>query len=366
MRQLAAITTISAVALAARAGSEPAAAKEYYAGKNITVLVGFSAGGGTDTAARIMTKHFGKYIPGKPGVQVKNMPGAGSIRAHNFTYEKAKPDGFTIMYTPVQFSAQLFEAKGVRFEYGKFSLVGALKGSPFVMFARTDSVPGGLKKPADFINATDVRFAGIRPTVTLDMLGRTSLDLLGMKFTYIPGYRGAAKIRPAIRSGEANAAVHGLVGWRSGVEPTMGKAGIVKALWYYPLKNDRGHFVKSPLIPEMKSFLEIYKEIKGTEPSGPFWDALKLVLDLRGIMTNLFVGPPGMNKEALAALRVGFREMVKDGANIAQQKKSIGFACKEVPQNTATKFIANLDQTDPKLIEFWKNYIRKATKKKKK
>ncbi len=38
----------------------------------------------------------------------------------------------------------------------------------------------------------------------------------------------------------------------------------------------------------------------------------------------------------------------------------------EVPQNTATKFIANLDQTDPKLIEFWKNYIRKATKKKKK
>ncbi len=357
---------LSAVALAAVLALQPAAAKDYYEGKRITVLVGFSAGGGTDTAARILTKHYSKYVPGNPKIQVKNMPGAGSIKAHNFVYERAKPDGLTIMYTPVQFSAQLFGVKGVRFEYAKFSLIGALKGSPFVMFARTDSIPGGLSNPADFMKANNVRFAGIRPTVTLDMLGRTSLDLLGIKFRYIPGYRGAAKIRPAIRSNEANAAVHGLVGWRSGVEPTMGKEGIVKALWYYPLKNDQGQFVKSPLVPEMKTFLEVYREVKGKDPSGPYWDALKLVLDLRGVMTNVFVGPPGMNKEAVAALQAGFGKMITDPANIAQQNKSIGFAYGGVSNATARNFIANLDKVDPKVVAFWKGYIKKASKRKKK
>lgn len=364
MRNFGKLVAVSAAVFAA-AAPQTAAAKEYYAGKTITVLVGFSAGGGTDTAARILTKHYAKYVPGNPKMQVKNMPGAGSIKAHNFVYERAKPDGLTILYTPVQFSAQLFRSKGVRFEYKKYSLIASLKGSPFVMFARTDSVAGGLKNPADFINAKNVRFAGIRPTVTLDMLGRTSLDLLGIKYIYIPGYRGAAKVRPAIRSNEANAAVHGLVGWRSGVEPTMAKEGIVKALWYYPLKNERGQFVKSPLVPEMKTFLEVYREIKGKDPSGPYWDALKLVLDLRGVMTNLFLGPPGMNKEAVAALSVGFRKMIKDPAAIAQQKKSIGFAYSGVPLETARSFIANLNKTDPKVIEFWKGYIKKASKRKK-
>ncbi len=345
---------------------QPAVAKDYYAGKRITVLVGFSAGGGTDTAARILTKHFAKYVPGNPKIQVKNMPGAGSIKAHNFVYERAKPDGLTILYTPVQFSAELFAAKGVRFQYAKYSLIGALKGSPFVMFARTDSIPGGLKNPADFANAKNVRFAGIRPSVVLDMLGRTSLDLLGIKYRYIPGYRGAAKIRPAIRSNEANTAVHGLVGWRSGVEPTMGKEGIVKALWYYPLKNDQGQFVKSPLVPEMKTFLEVYREIKGKDPSGPYWDALKLVLELRGVVTNVFVGPPGMNTEAVAALQAGFDKMITDPANIAQQKKSIGFAYEKVSNETARRFIADLNKVDPKVVAFWKDYIKKASKRKKK
>ncbi len=57
---------LNAALLTAVLALQPAAAKDYYAGKRITVLVGFSAGGGTDTAARILTKHYAKYVPGNP------------------------------------------------------------------------------------------------------------------------------------------------------------------------------------------------------------------------------------------------------------------------------------------------------------
>jgi tripartite-type tricarboxylate transporter receptor subunit TctC len=341
--------------------SSDAQAKEYYEGKTVTVLVGFSAGGGTDTAARIFSKHFGKHIPGKPHMVVKNMPGGGSIKAHNFLFEKAKPDGLTILYTPVQFPAQVLGSIGVRFDYARFTWVGPLIGESFMMFARTDIVPGGIKKSSDFIKAKRVKFAGIRPTVALDMLGRPTLDLLGIKYTYIPGYRGAAKIRLAIRAGEANVAVHGLIGWRSGVEPTMAKEGIVKALWYYPLKDEKGNFVKSPTISDMPTFIDVYKEIYGKEPSGPYWEALKFLLDLRGTVTNVFVGPPNMNKNALAALRTGFGKMIRDPGAIADQKKSIGFNYKPVSIAVAEKFVAGLKNVDPNVVKFWKDYIAQAT-----
>ena len=45
-------------------------------------------------------------------------------------------------------------------------------------------------------------------------------------------------------------------------------------LWYYPLKNEQGQFVKSKLTPDFLSYLDVYKEITGKEPSGPHWKFL--------------------------------------------------------------------------------------------
>ncbi|MDP2268571.1 MAG: hypothetical protein Q8K46_05310, partial [Deltaproteobacteria bacterium] len=59
-------------------------AAPYYAGKVITIIVGYSPGGGYDRMARIMAKHLPNYIPGKPTVLVQNMPGADSMIAANY------------------------------------------------------------------------------------------------------------------------------------------------------------------------------------------------------------------------------------------------------------------------------------------
>src|SRR3546814_17575010 len=73
----------------------PAAAQEkadaFFAGKQIELLIGTTPGGGYDTYGRLVARHMGDYIPGKPTLVPKNMPGAGSNKATGYIYNVA-PD----------------------------------------------------------------------------------------------------------------------------------------------------------------------------------------------------------------------------------------------------------------------------------
>ncbi len=71
-------------------------AAPYYQGKMITIIVGFSPGGGYDRLTRVLAKNLPRYIPGNPSIIVQNMPGASSILATNYLFNVVKPDGLTI------------------------------------------------------------------------------------------------------------------------------------------------------------------------------------------------------------------------------------------------------------------------------
>ena len=90
---------------------------DFYRGKQIDLIVGYGPSGGYDIYARLLARHFGRFIPGNPNVIVQNMPGAGSLRAVNYLYNAAPKDGTTI---------------------GMFSrnmpLIGLLGGNPNVQF----------------------------------------------------------------------------------------------------------------------------------------------------------------------------------------------------------------------------------------
>jgi hypothetical protein len=65
-------------AAAANAGFDEKAVSEFYKGKTVRIIVGFSAGGGYDAYSRVIGRHLHKHIPGNPTVLVDNMAGAGS------------------------------------------------------------------------------------------------------------------------------------------------------------------------------------------------------------------------------------------------------------------------------------------------
>src|SRR5262249_386633 len=138
---------------AALACASPAAAQsvaEFYAGKSINVLIGFSPGGGYDAYARTVARYMGRYIPGNPRLIPQNMPGAGSLRAVNFLYGVAPKDGTVIghfapgvMFEPLlgRQSAEL-----AQFEATKFTWLGSVSKEVSVCAFMTST---GIKTWAD-------------------------------------------------------------------------------------------------------------------------------------------------------------------------------------------------------------------------
>src|SRR5437667_9839914 len=68
-------------------------AQNFYAGKQITLVCGAAVGGGYDAHARLLARHLGRLIPGRPSIVVQNQPAAGSLVAANQIYNAAPKDG---------------------------------------------------------------------------------------------------------------------------------------------------------------------------------------------------------------------------------------------------------------------------------
>ena len=43
--------------------------------KTVTMIIGYAAGGGTDTVGRLVARFFAKHLPGTPIVVSRNVPG---------------------------------------------------------------------------------------------------------------------------------------------------------------------------------------------------------------------------------------------------------------------------------------------------
>ena len=345
----------AAVALAAVAGT-PAEA-QYYKGKSIALIVGFGPGSGVTSTARVFAKHFGKHIPGNPNVVVKNLPGAGSVKANNFVYEKARPDGLTLIFGPLFPFNEIISAPGVRYKFSNFTYIGGAFAAERVMFMRRDAVPGGAKTSADVMKAPKLRMVAGAASSPLSILSRPALDLLGLKYTFIPGHRGGGAVRNAVRNGTGNIAAHGLSGYTASVRGTQVKDGTSMPLWYFPLRNQDGTYQKTtPRVTDMPNFLDVYRQIKGKAPSGPHWKFFELVSELDTLQFVMF-GPPNMNKQAATDLSKAYELALKDPVLQADFKKVLGATHQYRSPEFANKYFATINDLEPEMVEYSKQYI---------
>jgi len=352
--------------LAGAAFTAMPAGAQYFKGKTITVLVGYSPGGGADTQSRLLTPYLARHVPGNPKMIVKNMTGGGGTKAQNFMYERAKKDGLTIVYTPSAAQSQLLERTGIRYDYGKIEIIGAMVGAPVMAYARKDLVPGGMKNPEDIVKAKGIKIGGRRASSPLDMFARGALDTLGVKYNYVPGYKGGSRVSACVRRNEVNMAGNGLDSWIARFAPSMmGDKACCIPLWYFQFRNADGTTSKSTT-GGLRSFEDVYRSIHGKAPSGPFWEKFKFLISLRSAVTHLYMGPPGMNKQALSDLRAGFDKMIKDPEAMAKQKKVLHNVYRAVSRESASKAFKSISQIDRSMVKFWKAYVKAGTKKKKK
>src|SRR5262245_66606098 len=73
-------------------GARAQSVEEFYKGKTVNLIIGYSVGGGYDLYARQLARHIGKYIPGRPTIVPQNMTGAGSLRAASYLYTAARSE----------------------------------------------------------------------------------------------------------------------------------------------------------------------------------------------------------------------------------------------------------------------------------
>jgi len=108
-------------------GTRAATAQDdFYRGKTVRIVVGYSAGGGFDTYSRAIARHLAKHVPGKPAVIVENMPGAAGLVAANSIYRAGRLDGLTIVnFQGTQVMGQILGREGVEFDARKFEWLGA-------------------------------------------------------------------------------------------------------------------------------------------------------------------------------------------------------------------------------------------------
>src|SRR6476661_8425912 len=108
----------------------PAQSQDFYTGKTISMSTHSTTGAGYDTYLRILSRHMGKYIPGRPTFVVLNQPGAGGLTALNYAARVAPQDGtFLTIVSQALLVIEATGGRGLQTSLGKFNWLGNLSQS---------------------------------------------------------------------------------------------------------------------------------------------------------------------------------------------------------------------------------------------
>jgi tripartite-type tricarboxylate transporter receptor subunit TctC len=310
-------TGLAAIALA---GTGPAKAG-FYDGKDVTVIINAGAGGGLTRSGRLFTNTMKKYLGKGTNMVIKNIAGAGGVKGMNFLAEKSKPNGLTVLWGTSQQMAQLLKLRGVRFDLSKLTVIGA-GSSSYVTLARSD-FPPGLKKAEDLLKVKKMIVGGRGTTDGLGLWARLPMQILGIDYRYVPGYRGQPKMNAAIRAKEIGLLSTGSTGYFAFYENTILKSGEGTALYYHSTLGPDGKFSNPGVFPKsLKHFSDFYKDTHGGKtPSGPLWEAYKWLSKFNSRpfgMYTLKATPP----DRIAALRGAFKKNLTDPDFLAGWRKA--------------------------------------------
>jgi len=321
---------------------------DHYAGKTLRIIIGLDAGGTVDTFARSFAGQLRKHIPGNPTILVQNMPGAGGKTATNFVYERAAPDGLTVLYGPWDPLAQALGDQGLRARYENFEFLGG-SGDIRILYARTEVVPGGLKVPTDIAKAQNLALGSLNPTDISGLLPHLALNVLGIKHKVVVGYRGGNDVFLAMQRGEINVHSTSITSYRSRAAAFI-TSGQGRGVAYLVPVDDSGRYENSPFITDMPTFPDLHKELRGAMPSGPMWDALNWLTNQIGELTYVGLAPPATNAELLAILRKAYAAAANDPDFIKETTKRYGLPYSYIDVARGRGILRSLADVQPSVL----------------
>ncbi|HEU4341819.1 MAG TPA: tripartite tricarboxylate transporter substrate-binding protein [Candidatus Binatia bacterium] len=318
------------------------AAAPFYEGKTMRIIVGAAPGGGFDTYSRTIARHMGKYIPGRPGIIVENMPGAGFVVAVNHLYNVAKPDGLTIgNWIGTLVVAQAVGRKGLEFDVRKFEYLGSpVKNHDTCVFTKASGITS-----IDHWRAskTPVKLGSTPPGASTYENSIILKEALGLPIQIVAGYKGTSEIRLAAEAGE----VAGLCGlsWAS-----------AKSTWRKALDSGEALVVLQNTPTAHSELPNVPLAINQAKTE----EAKKLIqagIHDASAITYLYSLPPGTPKDRVQLLRQAFLETMKDPEFLAEAKKA-NLDLDPASGGDLEKIVANFFKLEPSLASKLKEILK--------
>jgi tripartite-type tricarboxylate transporter receptor subunit TctC len=328
MRLHAAAATLLTLAASIASGAALAADDGFYKGRNVSVVVGFSPGGGFDAYARVFARHLGAHIPGNPDVIVENMPGAGSLTAVRYLDSTAPKDG-TVMVTFNQglIIQALTDPGHVKLDMRNFDWVGSISSDFRICYAWAAT---GIKSWADVLK---------RPQFTLGSTSKSSSNyidgsilrvILRAPVKQIMGFPGSADQRIAIERGE--------------LDGDCGTWSSIPANWIRDAKINPIIAFTTQRTPDMPK-IPFAGDLASTKED-------KARIEFMGA-SNAVAKPYIMSKSTpparLATMRKAFDETMKDKDFLADAAKA-NLPVYPVDGRQAQAIVAKIDKAAPQLV----------------
>ena len=320
------------LALVAAIAASPCGAAEFYQGKQVTIVVGFSSAGTYDATARLFARHLGKHLPGKPSVIVRNQPGAGSLVATNGLYVSAPKDGTTlgvigggVVLEPLLGNPQ------ATYDPRRFNWIGGRTRDNFLCLV-WHTVPvqtlQDVTKRETIVGATG---PGSR-TLTYP---RALNELIGTRFKVVSGYPGGNEITLALERGE----VEGYCGWALGSIKTRApdwiRDGKIRPLAQFTL-------AKTADLPNVP----LATELAGSERERRAIEFLAA----DSVLAWPLVAPPDLPADRVAELRAAFSAMMQDPQLLAEAAAQ-GLEVDPVSGTEIAELVHRLYTTPPDVLE---------------
>jgi len=304
---------------------------EFFAGKTLSIIIGFGPGGGYDLSARVLSRHMGRHLPGKPQIIARNMPGGGSLRAANYIYSLAPKDGteFGIFGRTVPIDPLLGNEQA-KFDPLKFTWLGSTSNEVSTCVAwQTAPV-----KNAEDAQRHELAVGAAGATSPSATLPRIFNLALGMKFKLISGYPSSANILTALEAGELG----GFCSW-GWVPMKAMRADWIRdrkfnVLFQIGLKKHKDH-------PDIPLVLDLAKTPQQRQ-------LLELVVAPQ-TFGRPFAAPPGLTPQRAESLRKAFEAALADKAYLEEAER-LKLEPELVTHGEVTALIARLYAFPPAII----------------
>jgi tripartite-type tricarboxylate transporter receptor subunit TctC len=304
--------------------------EEFYRGKQIRFIIASDAGGDYDQWARLIARHWGKHLPGKPTFVPVNMPGGGMLTATNYLFNVAEKDGLVVGMIGRNLPNQaLLKHASVRFDPLKFNWLGSPELTNRVCVAK-EGAP--VQKAEDLYDRELIvggSGAGTAVSTTPVILNR----LLGMKFKLVDGYPSGQAVLLAMERGEVQGICQSYTSLR-GSKPEWFSAGKVKVLF---------NLERTPL-PDVK-VPTVYEFIKD--------DEARRLLSLYNSSVEIgrpILAPPGVPADRVDALRRAFDATMRDSELKAEASK-LGLEINALTGEQLSEIIAELMNTPKEIVD---------------